>query len=489
MVAVAIVAVPATASAKSGPKTDLGEQCSGANIAGRGSTFQNPAELVWNAGFNTNTSTVACSGTQGSKGTPKVEYKQGGANSGSGACIRAFGAEKEAPLLGEFSFCGTDEAPNATQKAEMESHKTGGEEKALETIPVLQGALAVIVHLPAGCLASSEVEQKGKTYKLGRLALDQATVEGIYRGTVSTWKQLIEAQGADGHDSISCKVGSEEEEAIKPVVRLDSSGTTHIFKTYLSLVSTAKFEAEAFPEEINGKKTGCGAALPEEERMWSEVDFGCQNQRWPAAAHVLRPTEVGNPGVVKEVANTPSTVGYADLSVAREYGYFSKKGEGGENKKGSATKQGEQNTRFWAELQNNSAPVTFADPSSNGDVEKGANSNCAHTVYTNEAGKEFPPASTREVWNAAKAEVKEADYSICGLTYALAFREYKPYFPGSVSEAEGKARATTVANYLKYVVSSKGGGKDIKGHDYEKLPSAVQKEAEAGIAEIGYAKP
>ncbi len=487
--ALASVVMPATASAKKGPVTDRGEQCSGASVAGRGSTFQNPAQLVWNPGFNSNTSSVACSGKQGSKGTPKAEYKQGGANSGSGACIRAFGAEKEAPLFGEFSYCGTDEAPNAAQKGEMESHKTGGEERSVETIPVAQGAEAVIVHLPAGCLASSEVVQKGKKYKLGRLAFDHTTLEGIYRGTITTWKGAIEAQGGNGNDSISCKVASEEEDTISPVVRLDSSGTTHIFKTYLSLVNGAKFEAEAFPEEIGGKKTGCGAPLPEEEKTWGEVAQGCQNQRWPAAAHVVRPSEPGNPGVVKEVAAKASSIGYADLAVARENGSFSKKGLGGENKKGTATKRGEQNVRFWAELQDNEAPVTYADPASNGDTEKGASSNCSHTVYTNEAKKEFPPTSTRELWNAAKAELKEVDYSICGLTYDLALREYKPYLTGIVSEGEGKARATTVENYLAYEVNSKGGGKELKGHDYEKLPKQVQKEAEAGIAEIGYAIP
>ncbi len=380
--------------------------------------------------------------------------------------------------------------PTRRRKAKSNRTKRAAKKSRSKTIPVAQGAVAVIVHLPAGCLAKSEVEQKGKTNKLGRLALDHATVEGIYRGTIKTWKQALEAQGTDGNDSITCSVPSEVEDTIRPVVRLDSSGTTHIFKTYLSLVNGSKFEAEAFPEEINGKKTGCGAALPEEEKAWAEVAQGCQNQRWPAAAGVLRPTEPGNPGVVKTVATTASTIGYADLAVAREFGFFSKKGEGGENKKGTSTKQGEQNVRFWAELQNNtSSPATFNDPSFKGDVEAASNSNCKHTVYTNEAGKAFPPSSTRELWNAAKAELKEQDYSICGLTYDLAVREYKPYLTGIGTEAEEKARATTVRDYLQYEVSSKGGAKELKNHDYEGLPSAVRKEAEAGIAEIGYAVP
>ncbi|HEX8714501.1 MAG TPA: hypothetical protein VF706_02945, partial [Solirubrobacteraceae bacterium] len=172
--ALAAVVAPATASAKSkGPVTDRGEQCSGANIVGRGSTFQNPAQLVWNPGFNKNTSAVGCSGAQGSKGTPTATYRNTESKDrGSGACLKVFGAEKEAPNF-EYSFCGTDEAPNEKQKAEIESHKVGGEGESLETVPVLQGAVAVIVHLPAGCKATATsvvIDEKTKTP--GRLVMD-----------------------------------------------------------------------------------------------------------------------------------------------------------------------------------------------------------------------------------------------------------------------------------------------------------------------------
>jgi ABC-type phosphate transport system substrate-binding protein len=484
--AVAVVAVPGTASAKSkGPVPDRGEQCSGVSIVGRGSTFQNPAQLVWQPGFNANTSTVGCSGSQGSKGTPKAEYRnKESADRGSGSCLKVFGAEKVTPNR-EYSFCGTDEAPNAKQKEEIESHKTGGEAESLETIPVLQGAVAVIVHLPEGCKASSEpTEEKGKLVKLGRLSLDDATVEGIYRGTINTWKQLIEAQGAHANDKLTCAVPAEEEEEISRIVRLDHSGTTHIFKAYLSLVNSAPFKAEPYEESYSGSSTGCGAKFPAEEKTWAEVSEACPNQRWPEAAHVVRPTESGNPGVVNKVNATPSSIGYADLAVAREYKFFSSKGMGGENKKG------EQSTKFWAPMQDSStAGVSYADPASKGDTEKVASSNCKNTQYVEAEEKLFPPASTRSLWNAAKASLTEENYPICGLTYDLAFREYKPYLVGTPFEATGKATATTVENYLMYEVSSKGGGKEVKNHDYESLPTEVRKKAEEGIKTIGYAIP
>jgi ABC-type phosphate transport system substrate-binding protein len=483
--ATALVAVvaPGTASAK-GPVTDRGEQCSGVNIVGRGSTFQNPAQLVWQPGFNSSSGSVACSGTQGSKGTPKAEYRnKEKADRGSGSCLKVFGANKETPNR-EYSFCGTDEAPNATQKAEIESHKTGGEAESLETIPVAQGAVIPIIHLPEGCKASSEPTEKGKVVKLGRLSLDDATLEGIYRGTINTWQQAIEAQAGHANDKLTCTVPAEEEEEINRVVRLDGSGTTHVFKEYLALANPASFKAEAYEEEYSGSKTGCNAKFPSETKTWAEVGEGCQNQRWPEAAKVVRPTEAGNPGVVNKVNSLPSSIGYADLAVAREYKFFSSKGLGGENKKG------EQNTRFWAPVQNSStAGASYADPGSKGDIEKPGSSNCKNTHYIEGAGKEFPPASTRALWNQAKAALVEENYPVCGLTYDLAFREYRPYLSGTPFEATGKATATTVENYLLFSVSSKGGGKELKNHDYEALPKAVVKEAEAGIQEIGYEIP
>lgn len=475
--AVAAAVTPATASASKGPKTDLGEQCAGASIVGRGSTFQNPAQLVWQPGFTKGASTLACSGTQGSKGTPQVEYRNTEtADRGSGACLKAFGAEKEPPNR-TYSFCGTDEAPNPKQAGEIESHEAaGGEAKELETIPVLQGAVAVIVHLPEGCVSSSEPTEKDKVVKLGRLSLDGATLDGIYRGEINTWKQVVEAQHGDAKDAITCKIPSEEEDPITRVVRTDHSGTTHIFKEYLGLVDSAPFEAEKYEEAYDGSNTGCHEVIAEEKKTWAEVAEGCENQRWPAAAQVVRSTETGNPGVIKLVNSTASSIGYADLAVAREDKFFSTKTDGGgENKKGEA------NPRFWAPIQNSSvAGVSYADPSSKGDNEKLADSNCKNTDYIESEGHTFPPESTRDPWYLAKANKVEENYPICGLTYDLAFRQYK-YFGFT------KETATTVENYLLFEVSSKGGGKEIKNHDYEALPKEVVKKAEAGIKEIGWA--
>ena len=496
----AAFAVAAFAPGSASASPDLLKQCEGANTKGHGSTFQAPILEKWAVDFNTSKNIYACGGFegQGSGGKPKVEYLSSAtSDKGSGACLKGWGAEvpeSEPVDFGEFGFCGTDEAPNPTQKKEIEKRKTGGEAESLETIPVAQGAVAIIVHLPEGCKAESEVEPTaGKPAKLGRLVLEDTVLEEVYRGAITNWKQLLEKQKT-GSDKLTCTGGTAEEETtIKPVVRLDHSGTTHIFKAFLEQVNPSEeITMEAYPEEIpgSGKKTGCGKAFPEEKELWSATAEACQNQRWPAAAKVVRPTATGNPGVIKYVGENASSIGYGDLAEVRKLKYFSANCKvttpcGGENKKGSATKLGEQNTKFWVEMQNKDVPSIsgYSEPASKGDIEAVAQSNCKNTVYTNVSGKKFPPASTREVWNEAKAELEQTKtYAICGLTYDLALRQYK-YYPGT-----SQAEATTVENFLRWAINTKaeGGGAFVKNSDYEKVSGTIVKEGEKGVEEIGW---
>lgn len=501
--ALAAAVAPGAASAT----TDLGTQCSGSNISGLGSTFQAPAQFVWTGvkggkGFNVSTNPLACNGIgtfegKRTEGKPTVTYNQESENKGSGACLKDFGAAGGTSKMNLFPYCGTDEAPSTTVLTEMESHAEAGvAPESVETIPVLQGSESVIVHLPQGCKAASVVPSGEKKLKLGRLVFDRTTVADIYKGTIKTWKEAVEAQGeGNGSDSLTCANPAEAEETIKPVVRADKSGTTHIFKEFLGLVDTSKILMEEF-NEPQGKGKPCSAVLPPEEKTWAEVAEGCENQRWPSAIEKIRPTETGNPGVINTVASTASTIGYADMAAARELGEFSKKFNketgkgGGENKKGSETTQGEQNYRFWAEIQNSAtgvSPVTFKDPATNGDIEKLANSNCGGTLYVAKAGEKFPPANTRLSWAAVKAEQVQKNYSICGLTYDLVVRQYSYFLkPFGLSEEESKPIATTVENYFKWVLNSstEGGAKEINNFDYAAVSGTVKEEAEDGIEEI-----
>jgi ABC-type phosphate transport system substrate-binding protein len=232
-------------------------------------------------------------------------------------------------------------------------------------------------------------------------------------------------------------------------VRLDESGTTHIFKKYLGLISLTKFETEKA-----------------EEKTWPEVAEGHENTTWPKAAAVVRPEKTGGGAVVSKVAETSSSIGYASLADARANGSFSKTG-------------GPGTAKFWSPIQNNGVSTkapTYADPSTNGDVEAVANANCAKEKYTNGKGTKFPPATTAATWNEVTTETKEKNYTICGLSYLMGLSSYSAY-PGT---AEGEA--TSAENYLNWVLETKTGGGQpaIVGRDLEPIPTSLVKEAQKG---------
>lgn len=479
LIAMCVPAATAVALAAPGAAhAELLLQCEGANILGRGSTFQGaiPQDEVWNPGFSLKANPTACNGTQGTGAKPTVEYLQKEEEDrGSGSCLKAFGVGVTVAKFDRYSYCGTDEAPNETQKNEIETFASGAEERSLETIPVLQGAVAIPIHLPEGCQASAEYKEGEKTLKPGRLVLNDATLEKIFRGEITKWSEI-----KDGGDALKVITGKtcNAETPITVVVRKDKSGTTHIFKEFLA--STNRMNEAG---EENKKAEVKWIEKPGTELTWREAASGGNNVEWPEAAKVVRPTENGGPAVVAKVAETASSIGYADLGDTFKNGSFDKKALGG----------GEKQNKFWPLLQKKTiAPVLYADPASKKDTETAGNANCSKTVYTD--GEEvFPPKSTREVWAAAQAQLNESTYSLCGLTYDLALRQYGKYHDekGGAGARPTEAQATTVESYLLFEVNTKteGGGKIItENHEYEKLPSALLKEVETGIKEIGYEK-
>ena len=88
-----------------------------------------------------------------------------------------------------------------------------------------------------------------------------------------------------------------------------------------------------------------------------------------------------------------------------------------------------------------------------------------------------------EPWNEATTSTTEKKYALCGLTYDLAFTEYSNFPSTTLGEA------TTVKNYLSFIVNSKGGGgqKVIAHNDYLALPKGnVLSEAQTGAANVAF---
>jgi ABC-type phosphate transport system substrate-binding protein len=437
-------AMAAALVGSSAASASLNTQCSGVNITGQGANVAKIAQqTVWDPSFNTSTSKSACSGTQGSKGKPIVSYTTSSAATG----LESWGANKHVGtnFSSTNAFIGASEPPNATQKEEIESFETTLVPQALESIPTFQTAIAVIVNLPSNCVATSK---KNK----GRLELNNVTLEGIFRGTISKWSQIKE----DG-DTLS-GAGCNAESSIIPVVRLDGAGTTHIFKRYLGLISNGTFQDE---KEAN--------------QTWKGTSEGLLNTDWPKAANVTRPAKSGDTAIDTKVAETPGSISYTTFAEARANGSFTPSpGAGGPN-----------TARFWAPLQDNGVVTTkqkFADPSSDGDVATLGDSNCKSTEYT-DGEVAFPPASVLEPWDQVTTRTTEKKYTLCSIVVELAFTSYSA-FPGTSLE-----EATTVGDFFHFVTDAKAGGgqKLIAGHDYLALPvGAVLNEAQKGAEKIGF---
>jgi ABC-type phosphate transport system substrate-binding protein len=455
-VAVAALAAPVAANAERFPSCTEGTP-----INGEGATLQEQAmQKVWAPAYvsTTDKNKAAC------PGGPAVTYNtKGKTSSGPGMenwyVLDEFGPEAQA-------FVGTDNAPNEGIKQKIEEQQEAGGAAKVLTIPTLQAALALIVHLPAGCTVTSE-PQPG--LKVGRLVLTQKRVEEIYRRKVIKWSTLTASKNNVFAGS-SCKKTTE----ITRVARLEGAGTTGTFKDWLELVNG---KAE---QVVNGK-------------TWLESgEEPPANTEWPEETTKLVRGK-SNSGVVAEVEKNAGSIGYVDLTNARK-GPKLIPPEGGEGKE-----------EFWAEVENKQTTdiegksyKLYADPATNGDVAEKANSNCQETEYVaiNPAtGKvatgKFPPASTEDAWNLVSAGVKQKNYPLCGFTYDLSLTHYAPFANHGADEGE----ATTAGDFLEFALNSESeGGQALigTGQDYLGLPTSpnakknVLKIAQEGAKKISY---
>jgi ABC-type phosphate transport system substrate-binding protein len=433
-------------------------QCEGGAIHGKGSSAQKLLQInVWNKQFNESANGKACNGTQGSKGKPAVTYT----STGSGPGMESWGVETkpggEIRFGKENAFVGTEIAPNKKQSEEITGHGAAG---TLLTIPVAQPAIAIAVHLPKGC------EKVTGGASPGRLAMKQATVEKIFQGTVTKWSQILNKAVMTGNSE--CAKTLQKTLPITRVVREDGSGTTDAFMKWLGVI----FKKEVAP----GK-------------FWGQLGEPANNTTWPNEGEhpVLRGN--GGGGVVKKVAETPGSIGYANVADARANTAFVPPAGGTEK------------PVFWAEVESHKITeegkkvAVYSDPSTNHESATIADSNCLEEIYTN-GKKKFPPPTTQELWNEVVASKTQPNsYAICYITFDLALTKYSAFTVGtSVVEPPTEEEARTVRDYLGYELSTgAGGGQEAAaGNDYAKLPTNenptlnVLKIAQEGVAKVGF---
>jgi ABC-type phosphate transport system substrate-binding protein len=412
--------------------------CAGTAVGAGGSSFQFNAMTAFKAVFTLSDPT-GCGAS-----APIVNYTS--SNSGTGRA--ALGSHETSPANpngdrdATVRFAGADQAPNATQRQQIEKGPTDANNQDVTTaddghllvIPIAIGAIAIPVHMPANC-----------TYTGGTVALyhdrpkiDNVTLEKIFAGEVTTWGAAI--PGLAALDA-PCAAAP-----IVRIVRRDSSGTSFALKQLLANVNPARSPA------------------------WNSAAMG--NQVWPNDGTAVRPTSDGGGSVRSLVDSTPGSIGYIDLATTRS---------GSDAFLWSAANDPE----FWLPLQRQ-ASGDYDDPQAD---PNGYKTTAAGTTpganCTTAQPKAALPADGYQDWSGVDYTYSTTAYGACTLTYSMVFDDDASVYCNSPAE---EAQARTIKDFFTRAVVSAAGQDALLGAYYDRLPSAALVKATAAVAQLGWKK-
>jgi ABC-type phosphate transport system substrate-binding protein len=410
----------------------LGLQCSGTNAKGLGAFLQTRAQQRWagkESGFNGSSNPFACNGSQGSGGKPEVSYVP----VSSTAALHAWGADDGILHSKEFgfpvNFLGTDIAPagSVVEPGTMLANMKAALGSDVAVVPVTQTAIAIAAHPPqlpahAPCTVPK---------------ITPVQLQKVFSGEIKNWRQIGTASDSS--------VGGDCDQAITRIVRDESAGTTYQFKHFLGQVNSA-------PLACTGK----------EKRTWAQLQapFGptaetSPNQEWPnngqcqagegKVTTVSGPGAEGETGPLSYVRENPGTITYGSLPEAQQW----------------APKQ-------VVDVFNG---IKYSGPES-GEGE----ANCGAAKYTRPAGWE---SGVNVDWSQVYGsdpnigEAAKNAYPICTLSWDVAAANHF-----------SKGVATTVHDYLAFVVDKEGGQAAVRHIGYRDLPASIAKAATAAIAHI-----
>ena len=416
------------------------------SIKGQGSTLQESAQQrIFMPSFNAKAH---------AEGGEVTEYRgTGSAGMDAWGLPFGFGANFTA-----WQYVGTDQPPNPAQKKVIEEAAGGAK---LLTIPTVQAAVAIVIHLPKGCSKATSANRKSPD----RLVLANATLEGIFTGTITRWSEVT-----DDGDALTCETEAERGSPITRVVSAEGSGTAAILKKYLYQLNQ---------ETVDGTQTWDG--LAEED----------SNTRWPhEETRIVRGK--GDSGIVAAVAQTYGSIGYASLPQAYASSCF--RGPSCETEivaeKSKVTMTGgEGGQGFWAFVQDNGLRTTgakYKSPESKGkDGAEGA-SDCKGADYANGVATEYPPESAEAAWNEVSAVPYNKAYPLCAFSYDLSLSRFG-LTPALVQPSE--LEVAVLKRYFNYMVTE--GHALLPGSGYEALPTSTRPRANvsaialAGVERIG----
>ena len=280
-----------------GSAAALGEQCSGANIVGKGAFLQSSAQSIWagssEEGFNGSTDSRACSGKQGSGGQPKVSYTA----LGSGYGLNAWGAFDSVFHDKGAKFIATEEPPAGPVEAEGTdlNRITHAIDSKVAVVPVTQTAIAIVAHPPAlPAHAACTVSQ-----------ISASELESAFSGRLTNWRQLKNVSDP--------KAGGDCDQAITRIVREEDSGTTYQLKHYLAQVDPEPLQCTGKSPKTWAQLQPSSGGEESPNRSWPRK-ADCQKGEGPVT--VAATSGEGASGPLGFVAENPGTITYGGLPEA-----------------------------------------------------------------------------------------------------------------------------------------------------------------------------
>jgi ABC-type phosphate transport system substrate-binding protein len=406
-------------------------------INGRGATFQTNATRALIDGYRIDVCGPVGSG--GDAGTNMLAYNYASAtgNTGSGNGQKAASCRTDAfagtdipydqatlaqlnGAPGATGSCGITFTPPFQPNAPLTFPDPADVQANVMSFPVAGSSVALPVNLQAADCGGT---------KPASLQFSVANVSKIFGGDIANWNdpRLV----AENASLTNCNV------AITRVVRLDKSGTTQVFKNFLSNADGARSGAT------------CDAA-----NSWTNLALDSNNTAWPTGAgcsNLVRPTTTGGAPVVSLVRSTPGAVGYADLADAVVAGTP-------------------------ALIQSN---VRNATDTQYVGAANGTAANCDFATSlpgsTNSDAVGLNPGGDNWAFDAATRHddvtFKGSQYPICGLTFGLVYTGLNGNSgTGAIARLSANQRRT-LYSYFTYVFSPAGQSR-LNAARYAALPAA-----------------
>jgi ABC-type phosphate transport system substrate-binding protein len=382
-------------------------------LTGSGSSLQASQQTHWTGSYTP--CTVTYTSTSSGKGLEEFGMPGG----------------KLVPRLTPMDgFVGTDDPPT---KALLKEGNEASETNPI-TVPVIAAPVAVIFHLPSGCVPTSS------EFVVGNTVLSE-----LWLGKYKNWDEFLTAAGVSVESATNCT----KETTIKKEVRSDSSGTSFAFKQYLSQINSTEWssfvsDAETWPTGTAALTTHSGGTLNE-----------------------------GSGGEATAVSAETGSVGYVNEANAVSASF-----------KAYAAKA----TTFWARIRNTGAA---------GEPVSGTKGNCPSTLTTalttaqkEEAKGEGTEGTFGPVWATVHLANKGTStaYPLCTLTYDVGWAKEKykttkleaALIYGTKAAEIGEAAKA----YFAFMVSSTEGQSKVAEY-YSALPSAIQAIAAEDASKVG----